>query len=106
MIVMALVVVGAASYFRLGVDRFPAVDLPTVSVRGELPAASTEEIETQLTQKLEEQINTIQGIPELRSISTPGNSLVIVTFALNPNIDVTAQAARHKVSAAQLDLPR
>src|SRR2546423_8169757 len=106
MIVMALVVVGAASYFRLGVDRFPAVDLPTVTVRVELPGASTEEIETQLTQKLEEQINTIQGIQELRSISTPGNSLVIVTFALSRNIDVAAQDVRDKVSIAQRNLPR
>src|SRR5437868_5880601 len=106
MIGMALVVVGAASYFRLGVDRFPAVDLPTVSVRVELPGASTEEIETQLTQKLEEQINTIQGIQELRSISTPGNSLVIVTFALSRNIDVAAQDVRDKVSIAQRNLPR
>jgi hydrophobic/amphiphilic exporter-1 (mainly G- bacteria), HAE1 family len=106
MIVMALVVVGAASYFRLGVDRFPAVDLPTVTVRVELPGASTEEIETQLTQKLEEQINTIQGIQELRSISTPGNSLVIVTFVLSRNIDVAAQDIRDKVSIAQRNLPR
>jgi len=106
MIVMALVVVGAASYFRLGVDRFPAVDLPTVTVRVELPGASTEEIETQLTQRLEEQINTIQGIQELRSISTPGNSLVIVTFVLSRNIDVAAQDVRDKVSIAQRNLPR
>src|SRR5690242_664067 len=106
MIVMALVVVGAASYFRLGVDRFPAVDLPTVTVRVELPGASTEEIETQVTQKLEEQINTIQGIQELRSISTPGNSLVIVTFVLSRNIDVGAQDIRDKVSIAQRNLPR
>src|ERR671934_519834 len=106
MIVMALVVVGAASYFRLGVDRFPAVDLPTVTVRVELPGASTEEIETQLTQKLEEQINTIQGIQELRSISTPGNSLVIVTFVLSRQIDVAAQDVRDKVSIAQRNLPR
>src|SRR5947199_164926 len=61
MIVMALVVVGAASYFRLGVDRFPAVDLPTVTVRVELPGASTEEIETQVTQRLEVQI--VGGLP-------------------------------------------
>ncbi len=54
MIVMALVVVGAASYFRLGVDRFPSVDLPTVTVRTELPGASTEEMETQVSQKIEE----------------------------------------------------
>ena len=106
MIVMALVVVGAASYFRLGVDRFPAVDLPTVTVRVELQGASTEEIETQLTQKLEEQINTIQGIQELRSISTPGNSLIIVTFVLSRNIDVAAQDVRDKVSIAQRNLPR
>ena len=83
MIVMALVVVGAASWFRLGVDRFPSVDLPTVTVRTELPGASTEEMETQVSQKLEEQINTIQGIQELRSITSPGNSIVIVTFALS-----------------------
>src|ERR671923_57481 len=106
MIVMALVVVGAASYFRLGVDRFPAVDLPTVTVRVELPGASTEEIETQLTQKVEEQINTIQGIQELRSISTPGNALVIITFVLSRNIDVAAQDVRDKVSIAQRNLPR
>src|SRR2546425_10517406 len=94
MIVMALVVVGAASYFRLGVDRFPAVDLPTVTVRVELPGASTEEIETQVTQRLEEQINTIQGVQELRSISTPGNSLIIVTFVLSRAIDVARSEER------------
>jgi HAE1 family hydrophobic/amphiphilic exporter-1 len=106
MIIMALVVVGSASYVRLGVDRFPAVDLPTVTVRVELPGASTEEIETQVTQKLEEQINTIQGILELRSISTPGNGLVIVTFVLSRNIDVAAQDVREKVALAVRNLPR
>src|SRR5205823_4587867 len=72
MLVMGFVVIGAASWFRLGVDRFPTVDLPTVSVRVELPGASTEETETQVAQRLEEQINTIQGINELRSISGTG----------------------------------
>ena len=70
MIVLSLVVVGAASYFRLGVDRFPAVDLPTVSVRTELPGASVEEMETQVSQKLEEAVNTVQGISQLWSITT------------------------------------
>jgi hydrophobic/amphiphilic exporter-1 (mainly G- bacteria), HAE1 family len=106
MIVMALVVVGAASWFRLGVDRFPSVDLPTVTVRVELPGASTEEMETTVAQKLEEQINTIQGIQELRSISSPGNCLVIVTFVLSRQIDVAAQDVRDKVSIAQRNLPR
>ena len=106
MIIMALVVVGAASWFRLGVDRFPAVDLPTVSIRTELPGASTEEIETQVSMKIEEQVNTIQGIQELRSISSPGNSLVIVTFVLSRAIDVAAQDVREKVALAVRNLPR
>src|SRR5688572_24026146 len=106
MIVMALVVVGTASWFRLGVDRFPSVDLPTVTVRTELPGASTEEMETQVSQKLEEQINTIQGIQELRSITSPGNSIVIVTFALSRQIDVAAQDVRDKVAIAIRNLPR
>src|SRR5881409_1239286 len=106
MLVMAFVVVGAASWFRLGVDRFPAVDLPTVNVRVELPGASTEEVETQVAQKLEEQINTIQGINELRSISGSGAVIVIVTFNLNRQIDVAAQDVRDKVAIAVRNLPR
>ncbi len=106
MIILALCVVGAVSYTRLGVDRFPAVDLPTVIVRTELPGASAEEVETQLSQKLEEAINTVAGIEELRSISGSGSSIVIVTFNLNRNIDVAAQDVRDKVSAALRNLPR
>src|SRR5881628_2925063 len=106
MLVMAFVVVGAASWFRLGVDRFPAVDLPTVNVRVELPGASTEEVETQVAQKLEEQINTIQGINELRSISGSGTVIIIVTFNLNRQIDVAAQDVRDKVAIAVRNLPR
>src|SRR5437867_598673 len=106
MLVMAFVVVGAASWFRLGVDRFPTVDLPTVSVLTELPGASSEEVETQVAQKLEEQINTIQGINELRSISGPGAAIIIVTFNLNRQIDVAAQDVRDKVAIAIRNLPR
>src|SRR5436309_835114 len=106
MLVMGFVVIGAASWFRLGVDRFPTVDLPTVSVRVELPGASTEETETQVAQRLEEQINTIQGINELRSISGTGVAIVIVTFNLNRQIDVAAQDVRDKVAIAVRNMPR
>jgi HAE1 family hydrophobic/amphiphilic exporter-1 len=106
MIVLSLVVVGSASYFRLGVDRFPAVDLPTVAVRTELPGASTEEMETQVSQKIEEGVNTIQGISELRSITSPGSSIVIVTFNLNRQIDVATQDVRDKVASVLRNLPR
>src|SRR3989442_3690194 len=106
MLVMAFVVVGAASWFRLGVDRFPAVDLPTVNVRVELPGASSEEMESLVSQRLEEQINTIQGIQELRSISGTGATIIIVTFALSRQIDVAAQDVRDKVAIAVRNLPR
>jgi HAE1 family hydrophobic/amphiphilic exporter-1 len=105
MIVLALVVVGGASYFRLGVDRFPSVELPTVSVRTELPGASVEEVETQVTQKIEEAVNTVQGITELRSITGPGASIVTITFALDRSVDVAAQDVREKVLNAVRNLP-
>ncbi|MBM4438930.1 MAG: efflux RND transporter permease subunit [Candidatus Rokubacteria bacterium] len=106
MIILALVVVGAASYFRLGVDRFPKVDLPTVSIRTDLPGASTEEVETQVSQKIEEVVNTAEGITELRSISGAGKSIIIVTFALNRSIDVATQDVRDRVAAVLVKLPR
>ncbi len=105
-IILALVVVGAASYFRLGVDRFPSVDLPTVSVRTVLPGASPEEVETQVSQRIEEAVNTIEGIYELRSISGPGTSIVIVTFNLERDIDAAAQDVRDRVATVLRDLPR
>jgi HAE1 family hydrophobic/amphiphilic exporter-1 len=106
MIILALVVVGAASYFRLGVDRFPSVDLPTVSVRATLPGASPEEVESEVSQKIEEVVNTVEGIQELRSVSGQGTSFVIATFNLNRDIDVAAQDVRDRVATVIRDLPR
>src|SRR5580765_5189678 len=106
MIVLSLVVVGAASYARLGVDRFPAVDIPSVSVRTELAGASAEEVETQVTREIEQVVNTVQGIRELRSISGPGQSIVILDFDLRRNVDVAAQDVREKVATAIKNLPR
>ncbi|HEX2223772.1 MAG TPA: efflux RND transporter permease subunit, partial [Thermoanaerobaculia bacterium] len=105
MIILALVVVGAASYGRLGVDRFPSVDLPTVSVRTVLPGASTEETESQISEVIEEAVNTVEGIQELRSISSGINSFVIATFNLDRDIDVAAQHIRDRVSTVLRQLP-
>ncbi|MFL6194249.1 MAG: efflux RND transporter permease subunit [Thermoanaerobaculia bacterium] len=105
MIVLALVVVGAASYGRLGVDRFPSVDLPTVSVRTSLPGGSTEETEAEVSQKIEEAVNTVEGIQELRSVSSGGTSFVIATFNLNRDIDTAAQDIRDRVSSVVRNLP-
>ena len=106
MLILALVVVGAASYVRLGVDRFPSVDLPTVSVRTQLPGASTEEVEIEISKRIEEAVNSVEGIDELRSISGPGASVVIVTFNLNRDIDTAAQDVRDRVAAVLRDLPK
>ncbi|HWM91638.1 MAG TPA: efflux RND transporter permease subunit [Thermoanaerobaculia bacterium] len=105
MIILALVVVGAASYGSLGVDRFPSVDLPTVSVRTALPGASTEEVETEVSQVIEEAVNTVEGIQELRSVSSAGSSFVIVTFDLERDIETAAQDIRDRVSAVVRRLP-
>jgi hydrophobic/amphiphilic exporter-1 (mainly G- bacteria), HAE1 family len=105
MIVLALVVVGAASYFQLGVDRVPQVDLPTVLIRTMLPGASPEEVETELSEKIERAVNTVAGITELRSVSGTGASFVIVTFDLERDIDVAAQDVRDRVAAVIRDLP-
>src|SRR5882762_2263747 len=105
MIVLSLVVVGAASYFKLGVDRFPSVDLPTVAVRTNLPGASPEEMETLVSQRIEEVVNTVDGIDNLRSVSVQGNSIVLATFNLNRDIDTAAQDVRDRVSTVIRDLP-
>ncbi|HMJ26587.1 MAG TPA: efflux RND transporter permease subunit, partial [Pyrinomonadaceae bacterium] len=105
MIVLSLVVVGSASYFKLGVDRFPSVDLPTVSVRTNLPGASPEEMETLVSQRIEEVVNTVDGIDNLRSVSGQGTSFVLATFNLNRDIDSAAQDVRDRVSTVVRDLP-
>lgn len=106
MIVMTLVVVGAAGYLNLGIDRFPSVDLPTVRIRTTLPGASPEEMESQVSQPIEEVVNTIEGINELRSINGMGSSFVVVTFNLDRDIDAATQDVRDRVSTVLRDLPR
>ncbi|MEA2490579.1 MAG: multidrug efflux pump [Acidobacteriota bacterium] len=105
MIVLALVVVGAAGYSRLGVDRYPSVDLPTVSVRTGLPGAAPEEVESLITQQIEEVVNTVDGIDELRSVSGPGTSNVIATFKLDRDLDTATQDVRDRVNTVLNRLP-
>jgi HAE1 family hydrophobic/amphiphilic exporter-1 len=106
MMVMALVVLGAFSYFRLGVDLYPNVDFPIVTVNTKLRGASPEEIETSITKPIEEAVNTISGIDEVNSTSFEGLSQVIVTFKLEKNVDVAAQEVRDKVNGVISDLPQ
>jgi hydrophobic/amphiphilic exporter-1 (mainly G- bacteria), HAE1 family len=105
MMILALVVVGASSYFRLGVDRFPEVDLPTVAVRTVLPGASSEETESLVSDVIEEAVNTVEGIRELRSISGQNSSIIVATFDLSRDVDVAAQDVRDRVATVLRNLP-
>lgn len=105
MIILALVVAGIASYQQLGVDRFPRMDLPTVWVRTTYRGAAPEEIESEITQRLEDAVATVEGIDELRSISSEGSSLLILTFTLDRDIDAAAQDVRDAVNSVANLLP-
>ena len=106
MIVLTLVVVGVAGYLHLEVDRFPAVDLPTVRVSTRLAGASPAEMEAQVSQPIEEVLNTIEGVQELRSVNGSGSAFVVVTFELGRDIDAAAQDVRDRVATVVRDLPR
>src|SRR3989338_7102824 len=98
MLIMSLIVMGLASYRELGVDIFPKVDLPTITITTRLQGASPEEIESQITKRIEEVVNTINGIDELRSTTIEGQSQVYATFVLEKDINVAANEVREKVS--------
>src|SRR5687767_5937139 len=104
-IILALVVVGAFSYFKLGVDRFPNVEFPFIIVQTVLPGAAPEEIETEITDKIEESVNTISGIDELTSFSSENVSVVMISFTLEKNRDIATQEVRDKISTVLSELP-
>jgi HAE1 family hydrophobic/amphiphilic exporter-1 len=105
MLILALVVVGSVAYGSLGVDRFPSVDVPTVSVRTVLPGGAPEDVETEVTEEIEKAVNTVEGIRELRSITSNGVSMVIATFELDRDIDSAADDVRSRVQTVLRQLP-
>ena len=105
MIILALTVVGIFSFFTLGVDRFPRVDFPVITVTVVNIGSSAQEIETEITERVEEAVNTISGIDELRSVSVEGVSQVFVAFTLDKDPDVAAQEMRDKVNLIVPQLP-
>jgi HAE1 family hydrophobic/amphiphilic exporter-1 len=100
------IVLGIVSYRRLGVDLQPKLDLPFVFVTTTLRGSSVEEVETQVTRPIEEAVNTIEGIDELRSITSEGVSRVFIRFVLEKSPDVAAQEVQNKVNAMVAQLPR
>ncbi|MEQ1605047.1 MAG: efflux RND transporter permease subunit [Pyrinomonadaceae bacterium] len=105
MLIMSLVVVGAFSFTNLGVDLFPKIDFPTITITVVNPGASPQEIETEITDKVEEAVNTISGIDELRSTSIEGISQVFVAFVLEKDVNVAAQEVENRVQTVIPNLP-
>lgn len=106
MLIVALVVIGLDSYRKLGVDYFPKVEFPFVTVTTTLRGASPEEVESQVTKPLEEAVNTVNGIDDLNSTSAEGLSIMSIGFVLEKDPDVAAQEVRDKISTVLADLPR
>ena len=105
-LMLVIVVVGLAAYQKLGLDQFPNVDFPYVLVTTRLDGAAPEEVETEISDKIEGAVNTIAGIEELRSTSSEGVSVVIIGFDLDKSVDVAAQDVRDKINAILPELPK
>ena len=105
-LMLIIVVFGAVGYTRLGIDQFPNVDLPFVIVTTRLEGAAPDEVETDITDKIEGAVNTIDGIDELRSTSSEGFSQVAIAFKLERSADSAANDVRDKVNNVLRDLPR
>jgi HAE1 family hydrophobic/amphiphilic exporter-1 len=101
----SLTALGALSLPRVGVDLMPKIEFPFVAVTTLLPGATPETVESEVTDPIEEEINTISGIDTLRSASSEGLSQVFVQFELEENVEEKAQDVRDKVARARADLP-
>ncbi len=105
MVMLILVVLGLASLIRLRIDLFPAIELPTVSVRTEYEGASPEVVEAQVTRLLEEIIATIPGVQRIESTSSEGQSRVRVEFVWGTDIDAAALEVQAKLEDEINELP-
>ncbi len=105
MMMVALVVLGLFSYKELSTDLFPKVDLPVVSIQTIYPGVAPETVETEVTKRIEEAINPIEGVRHITSTTTEGVSVVVAEFELGTNIHTAAQDVRSKVSALRRNFP-
>ncbi len=106
MAIAAIVVFGVVSYGKIGIDLFPRVEFPVITVISVLPGADPETVETTVTDPLEEAVSTIAGIKHLRSTSTEGVSQVIIEFELEKDVDVAYQEVQAKIGTVRRELPR
>ena len=104
-LMLAFVVIGYASMSGLGVDRFPKIDFPFVLITTVLPGASPEQVETEVSDKIEEAVNSVAGLEELQSKSYEGLSVVMARFDMETDSAVDAQEVRDRVNQVLTLLP-
>src|SRR5262245_51963330 len=105
MMVLALVVLGIFSYRRLSIDLFPDVEFPFLIVQTRYAGASPESVERDLTKKIEEAVNPVEGVDMIQSISTEGFSTVMIQFELGTDITDAQADVRAKLDAIRAELP-
>lgn len=103
---LVILVVGGVFYKQLGVDQFPKIDFPVILVTTVMPGSSPEDMERDVSEPIEEAVNTLSGVDELRSMSSEGISSVIIQFVLEKNVDVAAQEVQQKINLALPTLPK
>ncbi|NNJ64180.1 MAG: efflux RND transporter permease subunit, partial [Xanthomonadales bacterium] len=102
----ALLLFGVISFDRIGVDRFPDIEFPAISIRTVLPGASPEIIDSSITNLLETSVNSVPGIEHIRSTSAPGVSVVFVRFGLGKDVDIGFNEVQAKVNQVLPRLPK
>lgn len=105
MLSAVIMLFGIIAYDRIGVDRIPSVDFPVINITTVLRGASSEVIDTSITNIIESAVNTTPGIEHIQSSSSPGASTVSITFNLDKNIDVAFNEVQAKISQVQSRLP-
>ena len=105
MVIVAMVVLGLASFMQMSTELFPNIDFPFVFIRTIYPGASPDAVETDVTKKIEDEVNQIAGVRRIFSFSREDVSLVFLEFELEIDPDIAAQDVRDKVSGVLVDLP-
>ena len=100
-----LVLFGIISYQRIGMDRLPYIEFPVVSITTTLKGANPDIVDSSITNVIESSVNSVPGIEHIQSTSSPGVSIVNITFGLEKNVDVAFNEVQSKVNQAQRRLP-
>ncbi|HRI81452.1 MAG TPA: efflux RND transporter permease subunit [Opitutaceae bacterium] len=105
-VALLIVIVGVLSFQRLSVREYPNIETPVVSVSASYPGAAAEVVETQVTDPIEEQLSTIDGVKLMRSNSSAGRTNISLEFDLRRNLDEAANDVRDKVGRVVNSLPQ